>query len=584
MATDDMTEVPPPGALFATVRLSPLQGMAERLGQRLGLGDRLVTALREAHPGVFDDDEALAAVADLNAPLDVALYKANPGGERTVVSYGALALDRAEARLSDGHRLVSVGGGSRRVERTGPESERAPANTCELSPAAGNPPARLVCAEDREHIAAVRPFLTRTLPRHPLAPGEDVVFEALMDNVHALYHQDAQDLARELLREQDDILEGSNPRLAGARTWLQELVESVSVGLDDLDRARVVASLGERDLTVTTDVSLASARAPLLRQLVDASRGQHPPVDLLARLPPGGLLYDAWALSLDPLRPTLHMLADLATGLVLGDANIPGGEGTGLHTAVSGLLAQDTVSAATATGWDDQGHHWTVSQVRVTTPPPQLIANVRTLLSALQRPAVVRAARSRLQVDLARVRVVPGTAAAPVPAGGLLVHIPDNIVVDGSTPPARPPARTGARPPARARTPTPPPAVTEVLLVPDGATLWVSWGHNARGHLRDAQTAHPAPVVIPAVDGMYGAMALLPAAVPALLQREDPTFARSVREAVQGAPDHGTTPAVLYLTQTTAGGTTHLGSQLRVPGTMLTALGTLLGPLLSGSP
>jgi hypothetical protein len=304
-------------------------------------------------------------------------------------------------------------------------------------------------------------------------------------------------------------------------------------------------------------------------------------VELLPRLPPGALLYDAWALSLDPLRPTLHMLADLVTGLILGDAAIPGGEGTALHTAISGLLAQDQVAAAAATGWDDQGHHWTVSQVRLTTPPPQLVANVRTLLAALQRPAVVRAARSRLQVDLARVRVVPGTAAAPVPAGGLLLSIPDEVVVSPSGPvaPTRPaarPSRPGARPA--------PAAVTEVLLVPEGATLWISWGHDARGHLRAAQGPHPAPVVIPAQDGMFGALALVPAAIPALVQREDPTFARSLREAFQGAPDHGATPVVLYVTQTTANGTTHLGSLLRIPGAALTAVGTLLGPLLSESP
>ncbi len=112
----DLSQVPAPPGLLATVRVGSARGLVRRLAERVGVPD-LVTMLEEQLPSAFGDDAAMARVVDLDAPVDVIVYRTSRGREAAVLAIGAVSMPRAEDALAGDHHLAPMSNGARRVQR-----------------------------------------------------------------------------------------------------------------------------------------------------------------------------------------------------------------------------------------------------------------------------------------------------------------------------------------------------------------------------------------------------------------------------------------------------------------------------------
>ncbi len=579
-APPDLSPVPAPDGLMVTLRVASPRRLAERMGALLGMGDGMVHSLESSLPAIFGDDEALAHVIDLTAPVDLVLYKPAGGGAPVaVVSFSTASMGRAENALADGHRLTPGAGGARRIEATAPGREGGA--ECALAPAFGPNAARLVCAEHYTQMGPVLPYLARTLPRTPVDPSAgELVAEVAVVQARESLLGDARSTGDDLVRALTPQPDPNNPQYQDSvRAWARDMAASLPLALNDLGSARLTLSLPPAGADIVLDVGLQGTSAPLVRQIVEATRDAHAPADRTGHLPGDGFGYLAAALGLEPFRATLNVASGVAAAALVPHGHLPPADNTALRTAIAALFAQDRVSTATTLGGDAQGRPWLASEFQVTTPPAQFVANVRALVAVMKRPAVARAITADQHSDVARWTVMP--PGPGIPAGAYLLRIPPESAHPSNTSPGpgRPPP--GLRPSAGGH-PTPaaaPRVPTELLLVPEGASVWFFMGTDARALYRATQAAHPAGVTAAALggDGVAAAVGLVPAA-SAPLFHDDPEMSRLLPRLMREAEDHGTTPATLAFSNVQRDGQTHLGLRLQVPLSVLRMIGaTVLG-------
>lgn len=523
---------------------------------------QMVQMLESSMPGMLSDDEGLASVIDLNAPVDVSVYKPPQGELRLALAMGAGDLDHAASVLADGHRLDPLDNGVRRVLRSG-DNVPPPDPACVLAPSFGTVGARVVCAERDQDITALIPYITRTLPRRPIEPPPaDLLATVAMPQVRVSLADDARSLARDIIHQFGLDATSQDPQLEAARAWAREMWQSIPRSLDDVSQAELRVTLPDSGLDAALDLRVDRTTAPALQHLLSLSRDPHPPFAELERLPSGGWMYAAASVALQQIRPSLNVLPTLLTHRLLQGTATPGGEGAALNTAIASLLAQDTIAYAASVGVDDAGHYWNVSRFQATTPPAQLVSNLRAFFTALTRPAITRAVQAHHHVQLAQWRVAPPVG---LPPGALLVRVPQDSLI------APPPVA-----PALAGRPRPPSPTYEFLFVPDGAQVWFVAATNARERLRGAQAQHPAPIDTHILqgDGVTAAAALIPAAAVGFFH-DDPSFQRQLSRLVQGASDHGTTPATVRLS-TTANTTSDVHLRVTLPRQTLEMVGQAL--------
>lgn len=559
----DLSEVPTPAGLLLDVRLASARGFAQKLGRLTGMNDGMVDLLEGAMPGMLGDDEGLASVIDLNAPVDISVFvPPERRRARLVLSMGAGDLAHAATALSDGHALATEPNGVRRVTQTGHSD---PDPSCVLAPAFGTSGSRVLCGDRGEDFTGLIPYMTRTLPRRPLdAAQSDLVASVAMAQFRASQGDEWRRTATQLTNEFGFAQAASDAPLEAARAWARDMMQSIPRVLEDVGAADLRLSLPDTGAEANATFRIEHTTAPALRQLLDITHDPNPPFADLARLPAGGWLYAAASLSLQQLRPSLNVLPTLITRELLQGTPTPNGEGAALNTAIASLLAQDRITYATSIGTDPAGRYWNVSRFQATTPPAQLVSNLRTFFTTLSRPAISRPVLAHHHIQLAQWHTMPTVG---LPPGSLLVRVPFERL-HAATP------ATPVRGPRPAATPPPPPApVYEFLFVPDGAQVWFVAATNSRERLRAAQAAHPAPVDAATLqgDGVSLGAAIIPAAAVSLFQ-DDPSFMRMLTRLVQGATDHGMTPATVRLS-TTQGTTNELTVRATVPRATLELVG-----------
>jgi hypothetical protein len=121
--------------------------------------------------------EAVGPLVDLDQPVDFAVAVAGGAqlGDRTAVSLALKDPDRAKATLSERYKLVPGENGAfvlQALNRPGHhdddgDEERADEDrrSCEIAPAYGAAPTRLVCGWSRKALTELGPWLTRTATR-----------------------------------------------------------------------------------------------------------------------------------------------------------------------------------------------------------------------------------------------------------------------------------------------------------------------------------------------------------------------------------------------------------------------------------
>jgi hypothetical protein len=232
----DVSAVPSPAGLVAFARVSRPSAA-------------LKTAMGWAHlPPVRPSDvnralagENIGDVVDLDQPIDVALVN---GGRGLVpawaVSAGVRSLEAARSALSDRFTLAPADHGVLKIKPAGDGAAERP---CEIAPAAGASPFRLVCGASDEALDYLAAYLTRTSPRQ--AWESDVHAEVFMDPVKPF---------AKMMRGQAPALLESMLDLRKRDPALAELVEALVGDLVDL-----VGDLGKTELDLKLDPEGLSA-------------------------------------------------------------------------------------------------------------------------------------------------------------------------------------------------------------------------------------------------------------------------------------------------------------------------------------
>jgi len=576
--TIDLSPVPAPPSLLATIRIASPRGLARRLGERVGIAD-LVPMLEEALPGAFSNDEAMARSVDLDAPVDMLVYANGRGRARVVVAFGALSLSRAEDALAQGHRLTSLGNGAQRIERTGRGSNECPdapeGSTeecvvasqahCVLAPAAGaENAARFVCANRDDDIEPVLAYLTRTLPRTPATASDgELVVDVAPDGLRHEFTDDAQEAVASIERRLASPDAGPTSLLDPVRAYVRDQVgPTLTHGLDDLHHARITAYFSNEGLVFRGEVGFRSTNAPIVQRLVAAARTVRPNVELLGRLLPSATAYGVGALSAQAFRPERELLSAIIPVIPLEDVNLPPAGGNALRSAVNALLQTaeyDHVQFAVASGSGVGGASWSVGVYQADAPVAPQVARFRNLVATLRRPDVARAIHTA-------VRIHPATMQTPVPvgfpAGSFVLRVPVPASVTSSL---------------RASLGLGTSNVWEVVLVPEGNTLWVAYGADARARLREARAPHPATLSLPGAteSGVFYAGALLPTGAADLASRYDPQVGRILERVIQRTTG-GNTPLLFFARVRSEGEGAVLSGDFTLPNGVLSLVGASL--------
>lgn len=571
----ELSPVPAPDALVGVVRIPSPRGFARDLGQRLGLGTFLVQGMESALPATVGDDEGLANAIDLDAPTDIVLGMAR-NDVRVIVAFGAVSMPRAEDVLSQGHRLTTVEPASAGIRRIQLVRDGAPVEDssihCVLAPILNTTRdgARIVCAERYADIAPFVAYATRTLPATPVAQGDgNLVAELATDALRNNLADDVQEFTASLDREVGTRPDPNNPQFQDAvRAWVRDtLSPSLSQGLGDLASARAVFKLDDQGARLSFDVGLRTTNAPLLQQAVAATRDARLTQQLLAPLPPGASSYGAASASTEPFRPSLNLLVSAVSRMLIPTTRVPPADATALRTALTSVFAVNRVTTASAAGQDAQRHAWNVTAYQSDIPASQYVSNVRNLFTALRRPAVARAIRADLHVDPMTFRIA---TAAGMPAGTLLVQMPA---------PPRGAAASGAsddNPLAFLRRMlNASDSAFELLLVPDGNTVWSVSAADARARYREARANHPPPPEVPGLqdEGVVAAGAFLPLGLAHSIARFDESMGRNLERMIAQTPGGGNAPIVVRALAQTREGMQHFTGEAIIPNAALGMVG-----------
>ena len=558
----DLSAAPAPEGLALTLRSPSPRATINRFGERLGLRE-LVSSLEEQVPSVFGDDEGLAHAIDLDAPVDIAVY-APPRHHhlRVVIAFSALSMPRAEDALAAGHRLTPTTNGTRRIERTQPREGNA-GPECVLAHAYGSDAhaAKIVCADHFEQIEDVLPYLTRTLPRSPLAADAgDLVLEAAPDQLRARFTDVLRRATERMERDVDPSRETTDAQLVEQiRAYVHDqLSPSLTRALADLDHARLSLRFADGTTRLRGEVGLRSVGAPIVERLFGAVRGARPSAEVFNRLPPGATSYFAGAGSLTSLRPELDLLAPVITRLVAPPtSHLAPADVTALRNAINGVFhipGYDHFVTAAASNVAQDNTRWTITTYQLDAPAAQSVTAYRALLTALRRPAIARYVNTELHINPATIR----TPATPgLPAGTLHAV----ITIPATAPEAlRQALRAGSQ--------------FELLLVPDGNNLWIGYGSNVLAHYREARANHPPPGEIPnlTADNVVLAGITMPVGLAHLIGQFDPGMGRAVERGFQSTPN-GNSPMSFSMTARQGDQGAELAGEFVIPDPVLRAIG-----------
>lgn len=572
----DTSPVDRPADAVLSVRIGSVRGAARRLGEMLGLRDFVEEALTSALPDILGDEGAARAI-DIDGPLDllVALHDNDVEG---IASLPIRSLATAREQLADGHTLEAFGDPSLRIQRVRRSGSDRSRDDLLLIPGGSAGAGRLLMVHRREgnegFVNRYAAYLTRTLAAQPLGSDDGAaVVELHPQVIEGAMRADLDRLMVELVNEASPGQDPNNPLFAdAARAWLRDFFGALRSSIAESRGARLSLGLGDQGATLHFDVALQSPSAQLAQQALGALRDSSAPMDLYERLPPGGWSYSAWALHAEPLRATLNLGASAAARMVSPRTRLPEADATALRTALGALVAQDRVAVASTTSRDPQERYTSTALLRLSTPSPQFVANVRTLVNTLRRPAVARAMRADLNINPMGWTLPPVTG---LPTGSLLLRGPMPSLTElaaavrSTAPTPAPRTATAARPAPPAR-----PVLSELLLVPEGDHVWVVLGANARTQFQSASGSHAPPPSIAdaAAAGTSSVVAILPSMLTEAF-RNDTSLLRMVRDAIAHGGEGATAASVGRLQMSEREGVTHVSADLTVPRSALGLVG-----------
>jgi hypothetical protein len=517
----DLSPVAPPQALVASGVLSKPSGSLARVRSWANIPIPQSEQATELLLG-----EASGALVDLEQPVHFAVAlgpaktKDGPlggldGGFLVAVSAAVQNIDAAKAALSDRYKLVPSQNGAlfiqgmarpQKPEADGDEDEdEAPDmhRSCELAPAYGPAPYRLVCAFGNEKaLAELGPWLTRGATR--TRADSDLHVDIQM--------QPLQEIVAGQGKMFGDLVGG----LLASSLPLPSLRELVTSGLHDVVDFGLDMQTETFDVTLsdsaarsTMTVSLPRTTSTMARMMAFGAERNGPPPDAFWQLP-GDATVAAFGRGADDTilahaRGLVLKIVDeelTQDGVPPADrkavvaaldklaVSSPGVVAAGLDPEAAGKVAAALAApadpadpgAASATAWAAASQLVGWEAGAIDRPGVELSAQIQALVAAWNRPGVVGTYRAKLKgVPLPVLRSVPMPRGKAWPAGSaqILVEI---------APPKTIAAPKGGKARAALK-----PVTFHALVVPDGArTLFAVAGDEALAASKIAALTTPA--------------------------------------------------------------------------------------------
>ncbi len=494
----DLSPVPEPAGIVGVVQwsnpsatLSTLTGCAGLPPQlaegnvRVAVEEMLGEALGRAV-----DRKQLGAVVALDAPVHV-VVALEQGGRRNskpvgAVSVGLTSLERARAAVEASTALTEMAPGMWKIggkERSGA--------TCAIAASAGSTPARLICGDRDKDLAALGPYLARTMPA--AAPGArdvhgEVRFVPITDRFGGLAKQQLRGLP---ILAQSELSIGE-PRfdraIVDAANGLQDELGAL---IGDADKITFDVGVDPKTcLTASGAVELRGKSSWLAGAMAEGADRAGPPPALFWRLPKSS---DAafFSQGADPARwnPILKTLRALIEGWLTKENIGKPADRKALSDLLTVTVGKDTHSVSASGRGDppppkkgassaqqmlDQMAGswigWTL--VGVDEGPATMSKYLKDLVAVYNRPALLAPLKKELRDDaryLPTVKMVP----APKELGkdALDVEIAfKNLPAPDSGPLAAPPAKGAA---AKAQTIS---FSIHILLMGEEKSTWVAVG------------------------------------------------------------------------------------------------------------
>jgi hypothetical protein len=428
------------------------------------------------------DTRKLAGLVALDAPVDVVVSldpDERPRPPRYAVAIGLTSLDGALVAIDEEARAPELSPGVWKVKG-------ARGASCGVAASAGQTPARLVCADKEKTLAALAPYLARTMPGLDLG-GPDLHVEARVNVLEKRYGASLRNLLRVLPSSFATEYGSGEPR------YDRLLFESGMAVQDDAgkllaDVQRVTAEARSASsgtcLRATADVDLAGKTSWLAQTLTDRLDRSGPPPAIYWRQPKDSevALYgrgvDAARFSAVITRLRELLDASLAAdGFAAADrkkitelVDLPLGKDTTMvlsHGAVSAPMpaagGKDAEKKIIEAGFAGLAG-WTM--IGVDQGPDVLKKQLKAMVDAYKLAGVQSVLKKTAGSDAKLLPVVKATAApASLGAGSEAFQITMSNI------PVPPPhdAAEGHKPQTMSLT-------FHVLLMPDGDSTWLALG------------------------------------------------------------------------------------------------------------
>jgi hypothetical protein len=506
----DLSPVPEPATLVVSARFARLSAsLATAHGwTKLPMPpSELVTELLTS--------EAVGPIVDLDQPIDFAVAVVGSGSrmkDLTALSAAVKDPEKVKATLAERYKLVPGDNGALLIQGLGKptrestdddsddDGKRAPeehdaARACELAPAFGDAPVRLVCGFTPKALAELGPWLTRTATR-----GTSTA------DVHVELHMKP---LQPTIADQKHILGMLAGSVLGGRLGLSGLRDlAVALGLDLVDFA------GDLD-GASADVTLADAGAQAavtLRLTGTTSALAHIATGHPERSGPAPAAF--WQLPGDADIAMFHRGVDEAqltrgrdlvleaVGGALGESGVKEADRKAIVEGVAKLVSPaamvygsgidlDAVHRAFATerGLTVQSEQtekeeakrqlieaflgWRV--IELDEPSTRMASGLKELAAAIGRPSVGAAYREKL-----KDAVPPALRSLPVPKSAGLPAGAQHYVLELHTLERKAPSppRPGNPAPPAPKKPLPPlkPLLVHIFLLADGPRTWLAVG------------------------------------------------------------------------------------------------------------
>ena len=456
----------------------------------VGSGMRMKPPLVAVSAAVKDPDKVRAALAER--------YRLVPGSNGATLieglgraSHGSHAAADPDAQ-DDEDRAASPGGagvsGPGDTGADGPDDDDG--RTCELAPAIGDAPVRIVCGASAQAVTDLGPWLTRTAPR--AAPAADLHAEVRMAPLQQTIAE-AKRLVGMLL---GTVLSG------GLRAaWAKELMVAVATDAadfaSDLDGLSLDVSLASTGATERATLKLSGSTSVIARgALAHAERSGPAPAALWAMPADADVALFTRGVDEDTLANARQVLVDaLAGGLVEGGAK-PGdasavasafgrlftgapfvyAAGMDVDAAGKALAAEKALGDSADRRARGEGRRATAESIlgwrliETERPTSEIVGALKAVSAAMSRPSLVAALRAEdrsVSPPALRPSALAKTAGLPASATHWVLEIP----MAGHKDSAR-----GDKAAPRKATPAPRPLLVHLIVVPDGQRTWLALG------------------------------------------------------------------------------------------------------------